>query len=81
MTILDNEEVFFDFGKGKVWSSVRGDLTYAILPGSDFADFSLVPGENKLAVFMTDDVNSAMYIYYHPLHWSADSTVNAGALP
>lgn len=81
MTILDNEEVFIDFGKGKVFSTVRGDLTYAVLLGSDFADFSLMPGNNTLAVFMTDDVDSKMMIYYRPQHWSADSTINAEALP
>lgn len=78
--ILDNEEVFIDFGKGQLYSNIRGDLLYGIIPGSDFDGFSLVPGENKIAVFMTDDVASLMYIYHQPRHWSVDATVDAEEL-
>lgn len=81
MSILDNEEILFDFGKGTVTSDARGDLTYTILSGSDFSNFTLIPGKNTIAVFMTDDVDSMMYIYYQPKHWSADATVDAEALP
>ena len=81
LTILDNEEVYIDFGKKTIRSMVRGDLTYSILPGSDFADFSLAPGDNTLAVLMTDDVDSLMYIYYQPTHWSVSSTVKPEELP
>jgi hypothetical protein len=78
--VLDNEEVFIDFGHAKMYSTIRGDLSYAIIPGSDFHDFSLVPGENRLAVFMTNEVDSLMYIYHQPRHWAADATVKANAL-
>ena len=80
LTILDDEEILIDFGKKTIVSTIRGDLIYSILPGSDFGDFSLTPGDNKLAVFMTDDVQSLMYIYHRPQHWSASASVNPQAL-
>lgn len=80
LTIYDNEKVFIDFGQKKIYSSLRPNLAYTIVNGSDFTDFSLVPGENKLAVLMTDDVGSTMHIYYQPRHWSADATIDAEAL-
>jgi len=81
LTILTNEEVFIDFGKGKAYSSIRGDLSYAIIPGSDFADFSLMPGDNKIAAFMYNDMAAVMQLSYQPQHWSADATVKAETLP
>jgi len=80
LEILAGEEVFIDFGKLKMYSTVRGDLSYSILPGSDFADFSLIPGYNKIACFINDDVLAVAQISYQPQHWSADATVNAEAL-
>lgn len=79
LTILSGEEVFIDFGQGKITSTVRGDLSYSVLPGSDFGSFTLVPGENKLAAMMTDDVGAVMKIGYTPSHWSADATQNVEA--
>lgn len=80
LTIHDNEEVFIDFGRKKIYSSLRDNLLYGVIQGSDFGDFSLIPGINKLAVFMTNDVLSSMYISYQPRHWSADGTVDAEEL-
>lgn len=74
LTIASGEDVLIDFAKGKIQSSVRGDIYYSILIGSDFADFSLTPGENKITCFMTNDVNGKMNIYHIPQHWSADAT-------
>lgn len=80
LTILDNEEVFIDFRTGKIESTLRGNLNYGMLPGSDFGDFVLRPGENTLAVFMSDSVQSLMYLGYHPQHWSVDATIDAEPL-
>ena len=80
LTILTNEEIFIDFGSSKITSTIRGDLSYAIVPGSDFHGFSLLPGQNKIAAFMFDDSGSVMSIYYTHRHWSVDSTVKAEAL-
>ena len=74
LDITDNEEVFIDFGSGRFYSTVRGDLFHTLLAGSDFHAFTLIPGENKIACFMHDDVNATMTMYYTPTHWAADST-------
>ena len=73
LPILSGEEVYIDFEIASIRSAVRGDLSYAILPGSDFKAFTLIPGDNKLAVFMKNDVNGFVSISYTPSHWSADA--------
>lgn len=74
LSIAALEEVTIDFGAGTILSSGKGSVLSTVLAGSDFGDFSLLPGENKIAVFMTDDVGAQMQISYQPRHWSADAT-------
>ena len=76
LDILEDEEIFIDFGAGKFYSTVRGDLYYAVLPGSDLHSFTLIPGENKIAAFMHDDVNAVMRMSYVPVHWGVDGTMH-----
>ena len=75
LALQQGEEVFIDFARGSVFSTARGDLFHAMLPGSDFHDFTLAPGENKLACFMVNDVGAQMQISYTPTHWGADAVV------
>jgi hypothetical protein len=76
LDVLNGEEVIFDLGTGKVRSGVRGDLSYAILSGSDFRAWSVFPGQNRIAVLMVDDINATCRLYYAPRHWSTDSMAN-----
>lgn len=80
LTVLSGEEVFIDFGAGTIISTVRGNLYYTILPGSDFHSFTLIPGENKIAALMTNDVAAVMRMTYIPTHWSADATQQGESL-
>ena len=80
LDILSGEDVFLDFGRGKIYSTIRGDLSYSILPGSDMRAFSLMPGENRIAALMVDDVDAKLYLSYVPRHWSADSTARGDEL-
>jgi hypothetical protein len=73
LSVLDGEEVFIDFEKGNIFSTQRGNLLHSILPGSDFHSFSLAPGENKIACYMTNDVGARMQIGYRPTHWGVDA--------
>jgi WD40 repeat protein len=75
--VFSGEEVIIDFAKGTVESTVRGSLLDSVLPGSDFQEFTLLPGLNKLAVFMLNDVNAQMQIAWTPRHWGVD--VGAGS--
>ena len=76
LDILEDEEIFIEFGSGQFYSTIRGDLYYSVLPGSDLNSFSLLPGENKIATFMHDDVDPVMMMSYTPVHWSVDSTMH-----
>lgn len=69
LEILEDEEVFFDFAKGTITSMVRGDLSYAILPGSDMRAFKLLPGDNLIAAMLATDVDAVMRMYHVPRHW------------
>jgi len=80
LEIADSEEITIDFSKGTMVSNVRGNLAYAIEPGSDLRAWTLIPGENKIAVFMRDDVGARMNIYHTPRHWSADATARVEGL-
>lgn len=80
LTLQPSEEVFIDFPKSTIYSTVRGNLYGYVLNGSDFKAFNLIPGDNRIAAFMTDDVNGVMKISYIPQHWSADAVVDAEEL-
>lgn len=80
MMINNQEEIFIDIAKGTIMSVTRGSVFYTLLPGSDFRGFQLVPGENKIATFMTNDVNAQMQIAFQPRHWSVDATEDEDAL-
>lgn len=73
LTVLNGEEIFIDFDAGQIFSTQRGNLFHSILPGSDFNAFTLAPGENRIACFMTNDVGAQIQISYQPTHWSADA--------
>lgn len=72
--IFTGEEIYINIATGKVTSTIRGNLSYGILPGSDFRSFKLVPGTNKIACFIQGDVGATANILYVPTHWSMDST-------
>lgn len=73
LQILANEEVFIDFGKGTIESTVRGSLLYAALPGSDIRAMRMLPGDNEFGILITDDVSAVAQMSYTPQHWSADA--------
>lgn len=79
LDILTNEEVFIDFAHGKAVSTVRGDLAWAILPGSDFRSWKLLPGANKIIALMINGTGTKAQISYVPRHWSADATQGVDA--
>lgn len=69
LEILDGEEIFIDFAKGTMRSTVRGDLAYAVLPGSDLRSFKLLPGDNVIAAMLATDTGAVMRMYHQPRHW------------
>lgn len=73
LDIVPNEEIMIDTDQGTILSNLRTSLFFKMLPGSDFGNFSLAPGENRLACFIFDDVDAQMSIQFVPRHWSADA--------
>jgi hypothetical protein len=80
LVIAEDEEITIDFSQGMVTSNIRGNLAWTVNPGSDLRAWTLIPGENKIALLMTDDVAATAYLSYIPRHWSADSTAIAESL-
>lgn len=74
LDILAGEEIMIDCAHGTAISTVRGNLAFAILPGSDFRSWKLLPGDNEIAALMENNLSSKMQISYVPRHWSADAT-------
>jgi len=83
----DGEEVEIDFKPGRrtVTSSLYAvaiDVAEAlrnrlgeVVPGSDFATWSLVPGENNVSIYVQPigPVTIDVSMRWQPLHWSADA--------
>lgn len=73
LLVFENEEVMIDTVTGRIGSILRPNLLDGLLGGSDFMNFRLVPGENKIGCFMHDDVNAKMSMQFSVKHWSADA--------
>lgn len=59
------------------WSG-RGNLMRYVVPGSDYGDFYLMPGENLISIFYPDSDPSSgshAWIQWTPLFWGLDGAV------
>lgn len=74
LTMVSSEEVVINLRAGTIKSNTRGDVFFTLLPGSDFRNFVLSPGDNVIACFMTNDVGALMSIQVPVRHWSVDAT-------
>jgi hypothetical protein len=73
LAIFPGEEVIIDTMSHTIRSNTRPNLLEYISPGSDFGNFTLLPGENKIACFMYDDVDGSLSVQFSVKHWSADA--------
>lgn len=80
LDVLNGEEVFINCATGEIRSSVRGDVSYSLLSGSDFRAWKLVKGDNDIACMMLDDVSATLQLSFQTRQWGADSTVMAESL-
>lgn len=74
LTIFANEEVFIDTRQGLLYSTLRGNLLYSLLPGGDFRNFVLAPGLNTLTCLIAKDTGAQAQLYFEPQHWGVDAT-------
>lgn len=71
--LQENEILTIDFGQKTAFTTFRSNVLDGISPGSDFGRFVLLPGENIITTFITEDVNAKAQIRYTPIHWSVDA--------
>lgn len=61
-------------GNFSIISSTKGDISWAILPGSDISSFTLEPGTNRIEVFAIEPTAAAtVTAYWDNKHWSIDA--------
>lgn len=80
LDILSGETITMELGTGRVTSSSRGDISYAIYPGSDLRAWTLIPGENKISALVINAINPTMYLRYQARYWGVDGTVSKETL-
>ncbi len=74
LTILPGEEVDLVLAPGQrsLQSTFRGNVFNTILPGSNLATWSLLPGTNYVSFFSDNDSLEASF-FWQPRNWSVDS--------
>ena len=74
--LLDGETLTVDMtpSQRKVTSDFFGEVPRAILRGSDFAEFNLLPGDNDISVYIAEAGTPTLtcYLQYRQRHWSVD---------
>lgn len=75
-SMLDGEELTIDLRptRRKITSSYYGDVWRALLRGSDFAGWQMLPGDNIVTnvISSTGSPTITAYAYWKNLYWSAD---------
>lgn len=72
LVISSGEIIEIDLRPGRktVRSELRGNASFAVLAGSDLADFALAPGDNSIALLAPNA--SAASLFFRPRHWGAE---------
>ena len=74
--IADDETLTIDVKNASVISSKFGNLFSATLQPSNLGSFVLLPGDNRIGVFMNQDniaLGSRVQMSHEPRHWSVDA--------
>jgi hypothetical protein len=75
LIMLAGETIIIDTRQRKITSTVRGDLTYTLATGSNFATWKLMPQRtNYLNVFASGAGNS-MTVAVQNTHWAIDGGI------
>jgi len=74
--LQDGEKITINFrpNSRNIYSSIKGNIWDAVLRGSDFGDFYLLPGDNNISIFVNEDGSPdvSAYLLWRNTHWSAD---------
>ena len=80
LTVLAGEEGFIDINKSTAYIPSRGAVFYGVNAASQLGSFSLVSGENRIAMLYHKDVGARAFISYTPTHWSVDAVARTDKL-
>ena len=77
LDLSSGEIATLDLGRMEFKSNFRNNLLSAIAPGSNVANWKLVPGQNSISVFIegTTDANTAAVIFWKTAHMSIDGAL------
>ena len=70
--VQSGETITIDFNANKITSTFLGNITPRILPGSNFANWRLLSGNNNIGVFMTNVTTASVNMQWRKKHWSID---------
>jgi hypothetical protein len=80
LTLQAGEKAWLDLRPGQIrfWSSWRPNLLYAVSPGSNLSDFTLLPGDNHVACYIFGSTSAAtnVYVRWQRSFWSASGGAN-----
>ncbi|NOK59118.1 MAG: hypothetical protein GFH27_549283n422 [Chloroflexi bacterium AL-W] len=71
LALLDGETATLDLSAKTFVSDFRGNIISAILPGSTFATWRLLPGENVVATYI-DNASASASVAWYLNYWSVD---------
>lgn len=72
LTLQTGEVVTLDFGRLTFKSSTRGNIVNEIIPGSNYATWSLVPGQNNIVLYISGGAASANMTWKNR-YWGIDT--------
>jgi len=75
--LLPGETITINPGANTVISNYRGNLNSTVLPGSSLATFALLPGANRLNIFIdiAAAANATAYAFWQPVYADLDDSV------
>lgn len=75
LIMLSGETIIIDTRRRRVTSTIRGDLTYTVLAGSNFATWKLLPQRTNYINVYAGGSGNTMAITINNAHWSIDGGV------
>lgn len=75
LVMLAGETIIIDTRQRKITSTVRGDLTYTITTGSNFATWKLLPQRTNYLNVFASGAGNTMAITVQNAHWAIDGGI------
>ncbi|MHC4676748.1 MAG: hypothetical protein ACYTBZ_30045, partial [Planctomycetota bacterium] len=70
---VENEILTVDTKNKRVFTKFKENAFNFLDPSSEFGNFVLLPGINRIKLLVLEGVEAQAQIKYTPLHWSVDS--------